>query len=542
MSKTTYKQRLLEHLGIVAGICNEIELIKTIDAELPKPKRKVSVGEAVQSMILNALGFSNRALYLHTDFYLKKPVELLVGEHIRAEDLNDDCLGSALDALYEYGVTELFYKQATKALKIFNIKHRFVHLDTTSLTLQGKYEQAASSEPEVISITKGYSKDNHPELNQVIVSMMCSYKSTIPIWIEALSGNSSDKKSFPQTIQKFKEQFQAQSLPYFVADSALYSEDGLKELDAIKWLSRVPETMKLAKEAIYQTDKAELEAAPATGYFYKEVEASYADIPQRWLIVFSQKAYDREYATMAKKIRQENEKMGKELWHLENRAFACEADAQQAVNLFNRKLKFHKAESSVEVKNYYQSAGRPDKNQAPHKQEYHIAGSLIINAEAVKEAQKRKGFFIIATNELDKQKLTIEQMLNVYKSQGVSVERGFRFLKDPMFFAESLYLKSPKRIMALIMVMALSLLVYSLAERKLRKVLKEKKLSIKNQLKRPTERPTIRWVFQRFEDLMLLYIYKDDKLTQIQCELTEDQTTVIACLGEQVKKMYFFDF
>ena len=52
-------------------------------------------------------------------------------------------------------------------------------------------------------------------------------------------------------------------------------------------------------------------------------------------------------------------------------------------------------------------------------------------------------------------------MLEVYKDQGVSVERGFRFLKDPMFYAESLYLKSLKRIMALLMVMTLSLLLYT---------------------------------------------------------------------------------
>ena len=52
-----YKQKLIQHLGIVAGICNEIELIKTIDNEIEKPKRKVTVGQAVQSIILNALGF-----------------------------------------------------------------------------------------------------------------------------------------------------------------------------------------------------------------------------------------------------------------------------------------------------------------------------------------------------------------------------------------------------------------------------------------------------------------------------------------------------
>jgi transposase len=70
--------------------------------------------------------------------------------------------------------------------------------------------------------------------------------------------------------------------------------------------------------------------------------------------------------------------------------------------------------------------------------------------DAIETAKKSKGVFILATNILNGTELRSEQIVEVYKGQGVSVERGFRFLKDPMFYAESLYLNSPKRIMALI--------------------------------------------------------------------------------------------
>jgi hypothetical protein len=49
--------------------------------------------------------------------------------------------------------------------------------------------------------------------------------------------------------------------------------------------------------------------------------------------------------------------------------------------------------------------------------------------------------------------------LKEYKAQQ-GTERGFRFLKDPLFFASSVFLKTPKRIAALDMIMALCLLVY----------------------------------------------------------------------------------
>jgi transposase len=537
-----YKQKVIQHLGIVAGICNEIELIKTIDEEIEKPKRTVTVGQAVQSIILNALGLSGRAMYLHPEYYRKRPVELLVGEGIEPEDLNDDCLGSALDALYDYGVTELFYQVASRALLTYGIEHRFVHLDTTSFSLYGKYEREDDSETEAVKITKGYSKDGRPELNQVVASMMCAYKSSIPVWIEVLSGNSNDKKSFRETIKKFREQFQEKKLPYFVADSALFTAEGLKELTGIRWVTRVPETVKEAQEAIIGTDKEKMEDGGIAGYRYRELESNYAGIKQRWLVVYSEQAYEREYETLVKNIRRENELQGKELWHLGNKVFACEADALKAAKSFDKKLRYHRVRYETHVKNSYDKKGRPEKTTVPVGQEWQIEGALVIDSRAVAEAQSRKGFFIVATNEMDKQSITSKQLLEVYKAQNVSVERGFRFLKDPMFYAESLYLKLPKRIMALIMVMALSLLVYSLAERKLRKALAAGNLTIGDQKRRPTKTPTIRWVFQKFEDVLILYVYESGRLKLIQCELMPDHITVIKCLGKHVEKMYFFDY
>ncbi len=147
--------------------------------------------------------------------------------------------------------------------------------------------------------------------------------------------------------------------------------------------------------------------------------------------------------------------------------------------------------------------------------------------------------FIIATNELDGKKLPDESLLDVYKAQGVSVERGFRFLKDPLFYAESLYLNSPKRIMALIMVMGLSLLIYSLTERKLRKALQNQNLTIPNQAGKPTNNPTIRWVYQLFNAILLLHFSDTGKYSVMNME--ESHRTIITALGPPFKKIYFFD-
>ena len=70
-----------------------------------------------------------------------------------------------------------FFKVSSHALQKNGIEHRFVHLDSTTFSLHGAYEreEGAEENPEVVSITKGYSKDNATKLNQGVLSKMTTY-------------------------------------------------------------------------------------------------------------------------------------------------------------------------------------------------------------------------------------------------------------------------------------------------------------------------------------------------------------------------------
>ena len=92
---------------------------------------------------------------------------------------------------------------------------------------------------------------------------------------------------------------------------------------------------------------------------------------------------------------------------------------------------------------------------------------------AIRREILRKGRFIVATNELDSDELSDEEALRAYKEQQYA-ERGFRFLKDPFFFADSMFLKNESRIVAMVMIMGLALMIHSLAERKLREAPEKK--------------------------------------------------------------------
>jgi transposase len=367
---------------------------------------------------------------------------------------------------------------------------------------------------------------------------MCAYRSSIPVWIEALSGNSSDKISFRKSIGEYRRQFQAKKLPYFVADSALYTEENVGQLQGVKWVTRVPETLKEAKQRIAQLQIDSMSDC-GDGYRTSVVPSSYGGVAQRWIVVFSEQAYKREMHTFTKNLTKRTEEAQKQLWHLGNRNFACEADARKEAERLSKSLRYHRIDYRVERTLHYEKKGRPGKDTAPCGESWYIRAELHEDKAAVQAAKKSKGVFIIATNELDESELSAEGVLDVYKAQGVSVERGFRFLKDPLFYAESLYLNSPRRIMALIMVMGLSLLVYSLAERKLRAALKHNGATISSQVGKPTDNPTIRWVFQRFEGILLLTIYENDVAETMASNIQEDHKTIIRCLGPPYRKMYF---
>jgi transposase len=93
------------------------------------------------------------------------------------------------------------------------------------------------------------------------------------------------------------------------------------------------------------------------------------------------------------------------------------------------------------------------------------------------------------------------------------------------------------------MVMGLSLLIYALAERKVRQTLKEMGTTIPDQRRKPTQKPTIRWVFQSFEGLDFLLVRQDGQIVMRQLlNLRLVQQQVIHLLGPQVKKCYLFGF
>jgi transposase len=73
--------------------------------------------------------------------------------------------------------------------------YRPLHLFPDTMSLQGDYKhEEGDLDPAPIQITHGFSKDGRPDLKQFIISPVMS--DSVPVFIQALSGNTSDKCHF----------------------------------------------------------------------------------------------------------------------------------------------------------------------------------------------------------------------------------------------------------------------------------------------------------------------------------------------------------
>ena len=527
--KEELESKNLDHLGIIAGMIDDIGIVEKInEIFLIDCREKVNTGEVVKAIILNGLGFVSKPLYLFPEFFRDKAVENLIRTGIKAEDLNDDYIGRVMDKLYKYGLSKLFLIIALEVVKKYGIRTKYSHLDSTSLHLHGEYNSQKNRERELrigqenpIIITQGYSRDHRPDLKQCILDLIVSSDGDIPLFFRGASGNESDKAVFGHILVEYSKQIDFESI--MVADSALYSANNLKLMLKMKWISRVPLSIKKAKNLVKVFTSEELKASKIKGYSYREEKVLYGGVEQRWLLVESGQRRKLDLNKLAKKIKEELLKYSTKLANLEEKKFEDKYEAEFKIKELAAKLKYHQL-SDLEITETLNREG---------KIVYLLKGKLKENQELITQKQNSCGRFILATNILDTTDLEPIEILRIYKEQQ-SAERGFRFIKDPLFFADSLFVKNPQRVETMMMLMALCLLVYNLAQRQLRNSLKTQKSTVKNQLNQPTQSPTLRWIFQCFQGIHILIIQGVKRILN----LTDSHSYILQFLPLSCQKYY----
>lgn len=528
----------IDHLGIIAGTIKDLGIIEIIDEQMGIQDQEVlSHGEIVAGLILNGLGFVSRPLMLAPQFFENKALELLISEAARPEHFNRHKIGRVLDALAAAGCEKIFNAVAFEACKREDVSMKFLHGDTTSYSLSGEYD--SDSDTHEVTITHGHSKDHRPDLKQVVQELLVSQDGGIPLATKAWSGNASDSVILRARAKELLESFKATESWCFIADSKLYNQETAEFLDKIKFITRVPAVLKTEQRIIQQAlAYPEKLKSIENGYRLCEYSSTQYDIKnQRWIVVFSEQARTRSEKTLAKQIEKEKQESIKNLNRLCGQLFSCQEDAFKALNIFQKKLRYHVVNGvAVTCLKKFLHAGRPTPD-TPTELKYQLQAVLELNQQAVDAELDQRSCFVLATN-ASPVEFSAESILLEYKKQDY-VEKGFAFLKSPTCFLSSLFLKKPERIDALLMIMVLSLLVYSIAQRRLRLQLKKSQQTLPNQIGKPTPNPTMRWIFQLFEGVNFVIVSLNDVKTFIIEGINDLRKHILSFLSPAIQKIYF---
>lgn len=400
--------KVLDHLGLVAGCYDELGIAGIVDDRLPKERTfRVSHGVVVKAMLLNGLGYVDRPLYMCTEYFSKLPCERLLGTGVLPEYLNDDALGRTLDAIYEYGPTELFSSVVLEVMRIQGWHTHLLHVDTTSFSLFGEYPEEGEAD---IKIELGLPKDGRWDLKRFVLGLACNPYG-MPLFMKSFSGNESDRNSLVDMVKSLKAGLASSDKVYYVADSAFYTLENLWDVGARTfWISRVPHN--IGETSLLLDASEEMKQCLDPRYSYYETVSDYAGLPQKWVLVHSKEMQRTKTATFEKNLVEEVKRTEKSLWHLSCQEFFCREDAVKAAMRWAGKhplIEFISLDTEAVRKK--KGRGRP-KNGEKLDEVYHVKASTRVNEGEVERRRGRLGRFILATNDLE---LDAESLIHYYK-------------------------------------------------------------------------------------------------------------------------------
>jgi transposase len=211
--------------------------------------------------------------------------------------------------------------------------------------------------------------------------------------------------------------------------------------------------------------------------------------------------------------------------------------APEALAALAKRWMYHQVDSSTLIDHKrYAGTGRPTPRTPLKAIAWHIQARVRPDQEAMRHHQHVKACFVLGTN-IGASALSDAEVLAAYKGQS-RVEGGFRFLQDPLFFVASLFVKKPSRIEGLLMVMPLTLWVYSVAQRRMRQHWARHHETVPNHINQSITSPTLQWVFQLFEGIHRVRVTLQGQVHERIEGLNDVQLTILRLFGEQVCCLY----
>src|SRR5512142_451297 len=455
-------EKRLGALPVVAQFGRRLRIAEIVDELCPvREVAPIPHGEVIEALVANRLTAPAPLVQVEA-WAAAMAVDEVYG--IEPHLLNDDRLGRALDAIAPH-LDEVIGSVGAAAISEFGVDVARLHWDMTSISLYGAYPDADEEYP---APRWGHPKDRRPDLKQIQAGLAVTADGGIPVFHRAYDGGAGEVAQVVGAMTALRKVAGPRRF-LLVGDSKLVSYGNLTAMvDAgVEFIAPAPKAYAPPAELAvagqgadwvdYVADRDTGKAAGQRGRWRAGEDTITVTGPRkrdrqvrlRRILVFSTARAQAAATARAQKLARAADALGRLSRGLGSRYYPTEAAVADRLTQIGRHRR---------VAAYLRSTVGTD----PVTGKPTLSWSFdpdVLAAEAATD-----GWYALLTN-LDPAVTPAEVLLR-YKGQE-AVERRYAAFKGPLAVAP-IFLKTNRRIAALITVICLALLVFCLVERAVR--------------------------------------------------------------------------
>lgn len=530
---------------------------------LPEPSSRDRLPPAVGvGVLLRNVLVSREPLYNLRDWCRRSEGALLGLPGGGAELLNDDRLGRCLDKLFDSDRAALITAVVVQAARAFELNLSELHNDSTTVTFSGQYAAAKEHREKARAphrITRGYNKDHRPDLKQLLYLLTTTAEGAVPVWCSVENGNTTDDKTHTTTWNTLRELVGKPDFLY-VADSKLCTRENMDHIarQGGRFLTVLPRTrgetqsfrswkQKFGVEWVEILRRPHSRMKNAPDDVFKAYESHFpSDEGYRLVWVWSSQKAEHDGLSRRQRMVRATEELQDLAARMQSPRSRVK-DAVRAQEMAKAILARTQTQGLITVAVEVQEEARFKQTTPgrPSEQTVYVRmprEKLLLHwsfqAEALEAEQAMDGIFPLVLNDWH---LSLKDVLLAYKHQP-HLERRFEQLKS-VLDVMPVFLKSPSRIEALLLLYFLALLVHALIELQLRRKMAAEGLADLPLYpeERACERPTADRVLRLFGDVRShrLLSPSDTLCRTFRDQLTQSQAAILQMLG--MSPSHYFD-
>jgi transposase len=496
-------EKALGSLPVVAAFAARLRIRDVIDGLcLVDDRSELTHGQVIEALVANRLT-SPEPLVRVQDWAVGYAVEEVFG--IRPQQLNDDRVGRALDAI-ALQLDSIVGSVGAAAIGVFGIDVSRIHWDMTSISLHGEYEQA---DEQYAAPKFGHPKDRRPDLKQVQAGIAVTADGGVPVFHRAYDGGAGEVAQVVP-MMKALQQIATTRRMLIIGDSKLVSYDNLTTMHAEKvtfvapaskvylsadTLSGLDLDLGQATRVDYVAgrDKSKDPAKIGSWHVFEDTMTLAGPrkkdpvLMLRRVFVHSSARASAAATARAKKLDRATDDLARLTRGLGSRHYPDAAAVETRLAVIGKTRR---------VAAYLRTTTGTCPDTRKPTLNWHF-DQQTIDTEASTD-----GWYALLTN-LDPDEADAAQVLLHYKGQE-AVERRYSAFKGPLAVA-AIYLKNNRRLTAMITVVCLALLIFSLIERQVRGALHAQgRTTVAGLYAGRPAVPTTRLIFQALTGMRLI--------------------------------------